>query len=145
MANSGIPWIDEIFNFCVYLLYDLAKFLNITYEEINVWLFCVIWPILTLILFAEIIRLRVKISIKNENRYYWLMLIIISFLLNIFLICYFLIFMVTGIFDQLSSSDPATKIFFNIDFWELLLLITFCLFLPIINMRLIYENYSFNR
>ena len=53
--------------------------------------------------------------------------------------------MVTGIFDQLSSSDPATKIFFNIDFWELLLLITFCLFLPIINMRLIYENYSFNR
>ena len=145
MANSGIPWIDEIFNFCVILLSDLAKFLNITYEEINVWLFCVIWPILTLILFAEIIRLRVKISIKNENRYYWLMLIIISFLLNIFLICYFLIFMVTGIFDQLSSSDPATKIFFNIDFWELLLLITFCLFLPIINMRLIYENYSFNR
>lgn len=73
------------------------------------------------------------------------MLIIISFLLNIFLVFYFLIFMGTGIFDQLISSDPATKIFFNVDIWELLLLITFCLFLPIINMRLIYENYSFNR
>ena len=67
------------------------------------------------------------------------------FLLNIFLICYFLLFMITGIMDQFSSSDPATKIFFNIDLLEILLLLTFCLFLPIINMRLIYENYSFNR
>ena len=45
--------------------------------------------------------------------------------------------------DQFSSSDPATKIFFNTDFLELLLLLTFCLFLPVINMRLIYENYYF--
>ena len=70
MANSGIVWIDEIFNFCVYLLYDLASIIGITYEEINVWLFCVIWPILTLIMFAEILRLRLKINTKNENRYY---------------------------------------------------------------------------
>ena len=61
-ANSGIIWIDEIFNFCVYLLYDLASIIGITYEEINVWLFCVIWPILTLLMFAEITRLRLKIS-----------------------------------------------------------------------------------
>ncbi len=73
------------------------------------------------------------------------MLIIISFLLNFFLICYFLVFMVAGIIDEFSSSDPATKIFFNTDLLELFLLLTFCLFLPIINMRLIYENYSFNR
>ncbi len=73
------------------------------------------------------------------------MLIIISFLLNFFLICYFLVFMVAGIIDEFSSSDPAIKIFFNTDLLELFLLLTFCLFLPIINMRLIYENYSFNR
>ena len=73
------------------------------------------------------------------------MLIIISFLLNFFLIGYFLLIMVTGIVDQFSSSDPAMKIFFNIDLLELFLLLTFCLFLPIINMRLIYENYSINR
>lgn len=73
------------------------------------------------------------------------MLIIVSFLLNIFLICYFLFYMVAGMIDQFSSADPATKIFFNTDFLELFLLLTFCLFLPIINMRLIYENYSFNR
>ena len=70
MGNSGIYWIDETFNFCVILLYDVATFLGITYEEINVWLFCLIWPILTLIMFAEILRLRLKIKIKCENRYY---------------------------------------------------------------------------
>ncbi|MDB2388190.1 hypothetical protein N9W47_02920 [Alphaproteobacteria bacterium] len=69
MANSGIEWIDTIFNFCVRLLYDVANFLGISYEEINVWLFCVIWPIASLVLFAEVIRLRIKNEqmIKNRN------------------------------------------------------------------------------
>ena len=59
MANSGIYWIDVIYDFCVQLLIDTAKYLGISYEEINVWLFCVIWPLLSLIVFAEVIRLRV--------------------------------------------------------------------------------------
>ena len=69
MANSGIEWIDTIFNFCVRILYDVANILGISYEEINVWLFCVIWPILSLVLFAEVIRLRIKNEqmIKNRN------------------------------------------------------------------------------
>ena len=58
MANSGIEWIDAAFNFCVHLLYDVAGILGVSYEEINVWLFCVIWPLLSLVLFAEVIRLR---------------------------------------------------------------------------------------
>ena len=58
MANNGIEWIDSVFNFCVYFLYDVAGVLGISYEEINVWLFCVIWPLLSLVLFAEVIRLR---------------------------------------------------------------------------------------
>ena len=69
-ANSGIKWIDDTFDVCVKLLFDVANIMGITYEEINVWLFCVIWPILTLIMFAEILRLRLKINTKNENRYY---------------------------------------------------------------------------
>ena len=69
-ANSGIKWVDETFNICVKLLFDVADIVGISYEEINVWLFCVIWPILTLIMFAEILRLRLKINTKNENRYY---------------------------------------------------------------------------
>lgn len=49
MANSGIVWIDTIFNWCVYLLADTADLLGITYEEINVWVFCIIWPVVTLV------------------------------------------------------------------------------------------------
>ena len=66
MANSGIVWIDAVFDFCVILLVDAAKILGITYEEINVWLFVVIWPLLSLVLFAEVIRLRIKISLKKN-------------------------------------------------------------------------------
>ena len=65
MANSGINWIDQTFNFCVYLLYDLANILGISYEEINVWIFCIIWPVASLILFAEVIRLRLKLTSRN--------------------------------------------------------------------------------
>jgi len=58
MANSGIMWIDIVYDFCVQLLIDTSRFMGISYEEINVWLFCVIWPLLSLVLFAEVIRLR---------------------------------------------------------------------------------------
>ena len=65
MANSGIYWIDQTFNFCVHLLYDMANILGISYEEINVWIFCVIWPVASLVLFAEVIRLRLKLASRN--------------------------------------------------------------------------------
>ena len=65
MANSGIMWIDNIFNFCVIFLHKLGSILGITYEEINVWLFIVIWPLISLIMFAEIIRLRLQ---KNQKK-----------------------------------------------------------------------------
>ena len=67
MANSGIDWIDYVFNYCVRFLYDVANILGITYEEINVWIFCIIWPIASLILFAEIIRLRLKLSFLTNR------------------------------------------------------------------------------
>ena len=63
-ANSGIKWIDLTFDYCVQLLFDVAAILEISYEEINVWIFCVIWPLLSLIMLAEIIRLRIKINNK---------------------------------------------------------------------------------
>lgn len=50
MANSGIPWIDTIFDWAVRALFEVAGWFNITYEEINVWLFCIAWPLLTIAL-----------------------------------------------------------------------------------------------
>ncbi|MDB9998629.1 hypothetical protein OAE14_01830 [Alphaproteobacteria bacterium] len=64
MANSGIEWIDYIFNFCVRLLYDTGDHIGITYEEINVWLFVIIWPLLSLIMFLEIVRLRLRLRLR---------------------------------------------------------------------------------
>ena len=68
MANSGIVWIDETFNFCVRLLYDLGSLIGITYEEINVWLFVILWPIASLLLFAEVIRLRLKLNLLDKTK-----------------------------------------------------------------------------
>jgi len=42
--------------------------LGITYEEINVWLFVIIWPIASLLLFAEVIRLRLKLSFLHNTK-----------------------------------------------------------------------------
>ena len=57
MANSGNYWIDYFFNLAVRWLYAWAEVLGITYEEINVWLFCVAWPVLTIAMAAWIVVL----------------------------------------------------------------------------------------
>ncbi len=61
MANSGIDWVDIVFNWCVHLLYDWATFFGITYEEINIWVFIVIWPAITLAMAVWILVLLRKI------------------------------------------------------------------------------------
>lgn len=44
MGESGIEWIDVVFRWCVYFLVDVASVLNITYEELNVYLFVFLLP-----------------------------------------------------------------------------------------------------
>ena len=70
MANSGIDWVDIVFNWCVHLLYDWATFFGITYEEINIWVFIVIWPLVSLLMTVMIVRLvfenrRLKSDLKQ--------------------------------------------------------------------------------
>ena len=48
--------IDAIFNGCVLLLLFLADQLGVSYEAINVWIFVVIWPVITLTLMATVVR-----------------------------------------------------------------------------------------
>ena len=67
MANSGITWIDIIFNWAVISLYEVAEWFSITYEEINVWVFCVAWPILTLLLvYAVFFLVRQNRQLRRE-------------------------------------------------------------------------------
>ena len=49
---------DRIFDWCVNVLVYWAGILGITYKEINVWVFVIIWPILTMMLVAIIARQR---------------------------------------------------------------------------------------
>ncbi len=46
---------NRIFNLCVDLLVWLARLLGMSYESVNVWVFCVIWPIFTLMLIAIVV------------------------------------------------------------------------------------------
>ena len=62
MANSGIAGIDTIFDWAVIALYQVAGLMGITYEEINVWLFCIAWPVVTLVLVS------VALSLFRQNR-----------------------------------------------------------------------------
>ena len=67
MANSGIIWIDVTFDWCVRLLYEVAGWIGITYEEINVWLFVIILPIFLLISTILNILFFIKLSKFETN------------------------------------------------------------------------------
>ena len=46
---------NQIFDWCVNVLVYWANVIGITYKEINVWVFVVIWPILTVLLMVIIL------------------------------------------------------------------------------------------
>lgn len=46
---------DQIFDWCVNVLVYWAGILGITYKEINVWVFVIIWPLLTILLIGIIV------------------------------------------------------------------------------------------
>ena len=41
---------NEVFDWCVRLLENWAAALGMTYNEINVWIFCIIWPLAFIIM-----------------------------------------------------------------------------------------------
>lgn len=71
MGGSGIDWIDTIFRLCVVLLVDFADFLGVSYEEINIWIFVIIWPALTIvgIIWITILKFRIrKLKLKLKAK-----------------------------------------------------------------------------
>jgi len=46
---------DQIFDWCVQVLVDWANIFGMTYKEINVWVFVILWPILTVLLIGIIV------------------------------------------------------------------------------------------
>lgn len=60
--------VDSIFDWCVQVLIYWANILGITYKEINVWVFVIIWPILTIILIGIIAVQRRTINQLSKIR-----------------------------------------------------------------------------
>jgi hypothetical protein len=52
---------DQIFDWCVKVLVYWAGIFGITYKAINIWVFVIIWPVLTLILIGFIVVQQRKI------------------------------------------------------------------------------------
>lgn len=50
--DEFVTW---LFNWCVQFLLDLGNLLGISYVEINIWVFCIIQPIVFLVMLAVII------------------------------------------------------------------------------------------
>ena len=53
---------DNVFYWCVEILVVAAKALNMTYEEINVWIFCIIEPIIFILMCIWLIYLIFRVS-----------------------------------------------------------------------------------
>jgi hypothetical protein len=53
---------NQIFDWCVDVLVYWAQIFGMTYKEINVWVFVIIWPILTIVLIGIIILQQRKIK-----------------------------------------------------------------------------------
>ena len=64
MGNSGFELIDFIFKVCVIMLVDLANFLGLSYEAINIIIFIFLQPGLILLFFILWRRERKKNRIK---------------------------------------------------------------------------------
>ena len=63
---------DAIFDWCVAVLVYFAEVFGITYKEINVWVFVMIWPIISVVLVviivmqqAHIRRLEKRLQVEN--------------------------------------------------------------------------------
>jgi hypothetical protein len=52
---------DDVFDVCVQILLALAGWTGLTYKEINVWIFVILWPLLTLMMGIWIVCLQLRI------------------------------------------------------------------------------------
>lgn len=59
--RSGNAVIDAIFDLCVWILLWLADLFGMSYNTVNIWIFCVFWPLFTIALIVLTIRQHKKI------------------------------------------------------------------------------------
>lgn len=60
---------NEIFDLCVKFLLWLGENFGLSYKAINVIIFCIIWPIVTIWMIIYIIKLKSKLKQFKQNDY----------------------------------------------------------------------------
>ena len=55
IVNASFAW-------CVQFLYDIANWMDITYESLNIWVFVVVHPLITMGLILWVIKLRARLK-----------------------------------------------------------------------------------
>ena len=58
---------NTIFDVCVAILVTIAEQFGMTYQAVNVWIFVIIWPVLTLILLGLILRQHLLIKQRRRD------------------------------------------------------------------------------
>ncbi|HNW90124.1 MAG TPA: hypothetical protein PKN48_10710 [Bacteroidales bacterium] len=58
---------NQFFDLCVWLLQVSANFLGISYQAINIWLFVIIHPLITLLFLLLFVRKSIKYNKLKKN------------------------------------------------------------------------------
>ncbi len=66
--RSGNEFIDALFDLCVQILLWLANLCGVSYNTINIWIFCIIWPILTVVLLWIVVRQHLLIRMLKRKK-----------------------------------------------------------------------------
>ena len=46
LQESRFQWIDTLFDWCVQTIKDFGQAFDMTYNEANILIFCIVWPLL---------------------------------------------------------------------------------------------------
>ena len=58
---------NATFDWCVDFLVYLANLVGMTYKEINVWIFVIVWPIVSILLVLVLIRQHLTIRALRKS------------------------------------------------------------------------------
>lgn len=75
LLDSKYQWVDTLFDWCVQTIKDFGQTFGMNYNEANILIFCIVWPLLTLY-FMALAVLNTRYKSKTLKRVTWLSVII---------------------------------------------------------------------
>ena len=57
---------ESVFELCVKFLNILAELSGLSYQQVNVIIFCIIWPVVTIYLIYKVIKLKKQLRSPGE-------------------------------------------------------------------------------